>query len=109
MIGLRRGLRGWAPAARGEEAVGIARMRQGLVARRATGGELQGPRFLSLPAETYGNLGQPEDGLTALVGALALVVSRGERDGEAEHTIEARERPCRRNMGIRSGKQRNVF
>jgi class 3 adenylate cyclase/tetratricopeptide (TPR) repeat protein len=44
-------LRGWALTAQGEGAEGIDQMRQGLVAHRATGAELQRPYFLSLLAE----------------------------------------------------------
>ena len=77
-------LRGWTLTAQGEGAEGIAQMRQGLVARRATRSELHRPRFLSMLAEAYGEVGQPEEGLTALVEALAIVDNTGERYWEAE-------------------------
>ena len=77
-------MRGWALTAQGEGAEGIAQMRQGLVAYRATGAELHRPYFLSLLAEAYGKVGQPEEGLTVLVEALATVDNTGERNWEAE-------------------------
>jgi predicted ATPase len=77
-------LRGWALSAQGEGAEGIAQMRQGLVAHRATGAELQRIYFLSLLAEAYGKVGQPEEGLTVLVEALEMTDNTGERHWEAE-------------------------
>jgi predicted ATPase/class 3 adenylate cyclase len=77
-------LRGWAITAQGEGAEGIAQVRQGLAAHRATGAELHVPYFLSLLAEAYGQVGQPEEGLKALVEALAIVDNTGERHWEAE-------------------------
>jgi predicted ATPase/class 3 adenylate cyclase len=77
-------LRGWAITAQGGGAEGIAQVRQGLAAHRATGAGLHVPYFLSLLAEAYGEVGQPEEGLTALVEALAIVDNTGERHWEAE-------------------------
>jgi class 3 adenylate cyclase/predicted ATPase len=77
-------LRGWALALRGEGAEGIVRMRRGLVAYRGTGAELQRPYFLSLLAEAYGKVGQPEEGLTVLVEALPSADKTGEHYWEAE-------------------------
>jgi predicted ATPase len=77
-------LRGWALTALGEGAEGISQMRQGLVARRALGAEVHRPCFLSLLAEAYGEVGQPEEGLTVLLEALAIVDNTGERYWEAE-------------------------
>jgi class 3 adenylate cyclase/predicted ATPase len=77
-------LRGWALTAQGEGAEGIAQVRQGLVAHRATGAELYRPYFLALLTEAYGEVGQPEEGLTVLVEALAIVDNTGERNWEAE-------------------------
>ena len=45
-------------------------MRQGLAAYRATGAELLRPYFLALLAEVYGNVRQPEEGLSLLDVAL---------------------------------------
>jgi len=77
-------LRGWALNALEEGEEGIAQIRQGLVAHRATGAGLHRPYFLALLAEAHGEVGQPEEGLTALVEALALVDKTGERHWEAE-------------------------
>jgi predicted ATPase/class 3 adenylate cyclase len=77
-------LRGWALTAQGEGAEGIAQMRQGLVAHRATGAQVHRPYFLALLAEAYGKVGQPEEGLMLLVEALAMVDNTGERNWEAE-------------------------
>ena len=77
-------LRGWALTAQGEGAEGIAQVRQGLVAHRATRAELHRAYFLALLAEAYGEVGQPEEGLTVLVEALAVVDNTGERNWEAE-------------------------
>ncbi len=56
-------LQGWALAEQGQGEEGIAQMRQGLAAYRATGAELWRPYFLALLAEAYGKVGQPEEGL----------------------------------------------
>jgi predicted ATPase len=75
---------GWALTAQGKGAEGIAQVRQGLAAYRATGAERERPYYLSLLAEAYGEAGQPEEGLKVLVEALALVDKTGERNWEAE-------------------------
>ena len=77
-------LRGWALTAQGEGMEGIAQMRRGRVAYRATGAELNQLYSLALLAEAYGETGQPEEGLNVLVEALALVDKTGERNWEAE-------------------------
>jgi predicted ATPase len=77
-------LRGWALTSQGEGVEAIAQMRQGLVAYKAVGGELNRPYFFSLLAEAYGKVGQPEEGLTVLVEALAIVGNTGQRYWEAE-------------------------
>jgi predicted ATPase/class 3 adenylate cyclase len=77
-------MRGWALTAQGQGAEGIVQVRQGLAAHRATGAELHRPHFLALLAEAHGKLGQPEEGLTVLAEALAIVENTGERNWEAE-------------------------
>ena len=77
-------LRGWALAAYGQAAEGIAHMHQGLAAWRATSAARSGPHFLALLAEAYGKIGQTEEGLRLLVEALAMVDNGGERYYEAE-------------------------
>jgi predicted ATPase len=77
-------LRGWALTAQGEAAEGITQIHQGLAAYRTTGAEVHRPYFLSLLAEAYGEVGQPEEGLTVLVEALDTVKKTEERNWEAE-------------------------
>jgi len=66
-------LEGWALSTQGDLDEAIARMHQGISAARTTGAELLCPYFLALLAEVYGHKGQPEDGLTAVAEAFALV------------------------------------
>jgi predicted ATPase len=75
---------GWALAHQGQGKEGIEQMHQGLRARRATGAALARPYFLTLLAEAYGIMEQPEAGLAVLTEALALVDTTGERWYEAE-------------------------
>jgi len=77
-------LRGWALAHQGQAKEGIEQMHQGLTTYRATEAVLLQPYFLALLAEAHGTLGNPEAGLTALVEALALVDTTGERWYEPE-------------------------
>ena len=75
--------RGWALAAQGQGEEGIAHMRQGLAAIRATGAVVR-PRVLARLAEAYGGIGQAEEGLHRLAEALAAMDKTGERCDEAE-------------------------
>jgi TOMM system kinase/cyclase fusion protein len=77
-------LRGWAMVEQGQGAEGMAQMRQGLAAFRATGAELPRPHFLALLVEAYARGGQVEEGLRALAEALAAVEKGEERFYEAE-------------------------
>jgi predicted ATPase len=77
-------LRGWALAEQGQGAEGIALIRQGLTAWRATGAELERSYFLALLVEAYGTGGQIEEGLSGVAEALAVVDKTGERFYEAE-------------------------
>jgi predicted ATPase len=77
-------LRGLALAEQGQGEEGIAQIRQGLAAHRATGAELSRPYFLALLAEAYGKVGQTKEGLSVLVEALAAVHKNGDRYYEAE-------------------------
>ena len=76
--------RGWAQAAQGQGAAGIAQMRQGLVSWQTLGFALVEPYWLTLLAEAYGQVGQPEEGLRVLSEALSVLNSNGERFWEAE-------------------------
>jgi predicted ATPase len=76
-------LRGWALAAQGQLAEGVAEMRQGLAAYQAVGFEV-GPWFLAALAEAYGQLGQAEAGLSLLEEVLGPAHRHEERCYEAE-------------------------
>src|SRR5262249_58675829 len=66
-----------------EKTDGLARMHYGLALCRA-GGELIQSHFLALLAETYGEMGQIEEGLAVLAEALATGHRIGEYFWEAE-------------------------
>jgi DNA-binding winged helix-turn-helix (wHTH) protein/predicted ATPase len=68
----------------GQVEEGIAQMRQGLVAFRATGAELLCPYLLALLADACGRGGQIAAGLDALAEALRAAEQREERFYEAE-------------------------
>ena len=76
--------RGWAIAEQGQGKEGIAQIHQALSAWQAMGAAMAVPYFLALLAEAYGKVGEAEQGLTALVEALAQVEQTGERWYEAE-------------------------
>ncbi len=77
-------LRGWALVEQGHGAEGIAQLRDGLAAYRATGAEIERSHWNGLLAEAYELLGQPEEGLRVLVEALAEIERNGVRYYEAE-------------------------
>jgi class 3 adenylate cyclase/predicted ATPase len=83
-IGMNTIFRGWALAEQGKGEEGIAQMRQGMIAYRATGAEFALAYFLALLAEAYGKVGQVEEGLSILAEALAVVDRTEERVYEAE-------------------------
>jgi class 3 adenylate cyclase/predicted ATPase len=76
-------LRGWALVAQGQMEAGIAQIREGLGAVRATGVESMGD--LALLAEACGSVGQIEEGLQAIAEALA---SENRSGGETRWTAE---------------------
>jgi predicted ATPase len=77
-------LQGWALARQGAGTDGIARLRKGLAAYRATGAEAFSTYYLALLAETQLRGGQTEDGLSVVAEALSLVGRNDERWWEAE-------------------------
>jgi TOMM system kinase/cyclase fusion protein len=77
-------LRGWALAAQGQSAEGIAQLREGFAAFRATGAGVFWPWFLAMLAEAYGQAGQINEGLRALEEALEAVQTKEDRCYEAE-------------------------
>jgi predicted ATPase len=77
-------MRGWALALQGQGEAGMALVRQGIAAQRATGTALHAPYFCTVLAEVCAYLGHPEDGLQALAEAHTLVEHHEERWWEAE-------------------------
>jgi predicted ATPase len=77
-------LRGLALVQQGQGEAGIAEIRQGIAAWRATGAEIWRPYWLALLAEAYGKVGRAADGLSVLSEARATVQSTGEHCWEAE-------------------------
>jgi predicted ATPase len=77
-------LRGWALAVQDHGEEGLAQVRQGIAAWRATGAALDVPYFCTLLAEVSVQLGHTEDGLQALAEAHTLVEKHEERCWEAE-------------------------
>jgi predicted ATPase len=77
-------LRGWALAMQGQGEEGMAQIRQGIAAYRATGAALHVPSFCTVLAEVSAHLGRTEDALQALAEAHTLVEQHEERYWEAE-------------------------
>jgi predicted ATPase len=75
---------GWALALQGQGAEGIAQVRQGIAAWRATGAALNLPYYCTVLAEVCDHLGHTEDGLQALAEAHTVVEQHEERLWEAE-------------------------
>jgi len=83
-VGMGTSLQGWARAMQGEGEAGLAQVRQGISAWRATGAVLAVPFLCTLLAEVAADLGHTADGLQALVEAHTLVEQHEERAWEAE-------------------------
>jgi class 3 adenylate cyclase len=77
-------LRGWALAVQGQGEEGMAQIRQGIAAYRATGGVLVVPYLCTVLADVDDHLGHTEEGLQALAEAHTLVEQHEERYWEAE-------------------------
>jgi predicted ATPase len=77
-------LHGWAVAERGQVERGIAQVREGLAAMRATGCDFRRSYYLSLLAQVCGRAGQIEEGLELLQEALASAATSGEHWKDAE-------------------------
>jgi predicted ATPase len=77
-------LRGWALVEQGQQATGLAELRRGLLAYRATGAELERSHWLGLMAEACGKTGQIEEGLRAISEALSEIDGNRVRYYEAE-------------------------
>jgi predicted ATPase len=76
--------RGWALAMQGQGEEGIAQVRQGLAAYRATEAALTVPYFCTVLADVAAHVGHTEDGLQALAEDYTLVEQQEERYWEAE-------------------------
>jgi DNA-binding winged helix-turn-helix (wHTH) protein/predicted ATPase len=83
-LAIGAGSRGWVLAEQGQGEDGIAQIRQGMVAYRATGAEHLRTGFFIWLATACGKVGQTEEGLTLLAEGLAVVDKTGERMYEAE-------------------------
>jgi len=77
-------LRGWALFVQGQTTEGMAQLRQGVAAWKATGAVVLVSYYLALLAEMLWQTGQTETGLETLAEALATVEESGERFWEAE-------------------------
>jgi predicted ATPase len=79
-----RSLRGWALAMQGQGEEGLAQIRQGTTAWRATGAALHVPYLCTVLADVAAHLGHTADGLQALAEAHTLIEQYEERWWEAE-------------------------
>jgi predicted ATPase len=77
-------LRGWGLAMQCQGEEGLAQIRQGIAAWRATGAAVFVPYLSTLLADVSAHLGHMEDGLQALAEAHTLVEQHEERYWEAE-------------------------
>ena len=77
-------LQAWLLTEQGQPATSIAQLRQGSSVRKATGTALRLPYYQGCLAEAYGKNNQPEEGITLVERALAVIASTGERWWEAE-------------------------
>jgi predicted ATPase len=77
-------LRGWALAMQGQGEEGMAQVRQGIAALRATGTVVFVTYFCTVLADVADHLGHTEEGLQALAEAHTLVEQHEERWWEAE-------------------------
>jgi predicted ATPase len=77
-------LRGWALAMQGQGEAGMAQVRQGIAAWRATGAALHVPFWCTVLADVADHLGYTDDGLQALAEAHTLVEQHEQRWWEAE-------------------------
>jgi predicted ATPase/class 3 adenylate cyclase len=76
--------RGWSSTALGQTQEGLALIKQGLAAVRATGTILMTPYWLMLLADAYAMLGQPDEGLSCLTEAALVFGTIEERFEQAE-------------------------
>ncbi len=77
-------IKGWARFWEGEQEEGMDQMHQGLTQLRAVGSEVTRPTFLSLLAESYGQIDRVEEGLTLIEEAWLIAGKSGQQYSEAE-------------------------
>lgn len=77
-------IRGWTLSVQGHRGEGMAQLRQGLEAYRATGAAVLQAYWMALFAEALGRGGEAATGLWVLDEALATIHHSGERRSEAE-------------------------
>jgi predicted ATPase len=77
-------MEGWVDGQQGAAADGIAKLRNGVTAFKATGAGIAVPHFNTLLAELLGNTGQSVEALKTLRDAASQVERWGERWQEAE-------------------------
>jgi predicted ATPase len=77
-------VQGWLLVEQGQEEKGVAQMRQGMAAWRATGAETGWLFGFTMLAEAYGKVGQTVEGLKVLDEALTMVNRTGRCELEAE-------------------------
>jgi adenylate cyclase len=75
---------GWARAAEGDVAPGLAQLRDGLEALRALGAEIRLPYYYALLAETLGRAGRVGEALASLSTGFAFASKNGEAWAVAE-------------------------
>ncbi len=89
VLGAAMIIQGWVLAEGGDGKAGLARMREGLAAKRSTGAEINVPYYLALIAEAEGKAGRTAEGRRLLAEALMRVGRTGDRWFEAElHRLE---------------------
>jgi predicted ATPase len=77
-------MRGWALAAQGESAAGVAQIHHGLAEWQSTGARVLVPFHLAVLAEALGVAGRTEEALSSLAEALSVADATGERVYNAE-------------------------
>jgi DNA-binding SARP family transcriptional activator/predicted ATPase len=82
-------LTGWAGAAEGDVAAGLAQLREGMEGMRRLGAELRLPYYFSLLAETFGRAGLVGEALASLSSGFAFASKNGEEWAVAElHRVQ---------------------
>jgi predicted ATPase len=82
-------LTGWAEAAEGDVATGLAQLREGLEGMRRLGAELRLPYYFTLLAETFGRAGLVGEALASLSTGFAFASKNGEQWALAElHRVQ---------------------